>query len=149
MPSSPSAGFSITPVTSPRWGAHASSRSTSSSNPTTPSAPSPTPTACATRSPGAWAHRGRSSGSPSTSPPTANGPEALRRRSGSTPGRIQRWLELEDLRLHRAILAVRAGQITQAHQEFTGNLAAGEAERLLEQLHPRRLVAALAVGVDV
>ncbi len=41
----------------------------------------------------------------------------------------------------RAILGMRAGQVAQAHQELAGDLAAGEAERLLEQLHPVGLAA--------
>jgi hypothetical protein len=31
---------------------------------------------------------------------------------------------------------MRAGQVTQAHEEFAGDLAAGEAEGLLEQSYP-------------
>src|SRR5690606_16881554 len=43
----------------------------------------------------------------------------------------------------RASGAVRARQVAQAHQELAGDLAAGELERALEQLHPRGLVARL------
>lgn len=34
---------------------------------------------------------------------------------------------------------MRAGQVARAHEEFAGNLAAREAERLPEELHPFRL----------
>src|SRR3546814_367669 len=45
----------------------------------------------------------------------------------------------------RTARPVRARQVAQAHQELAGDLAAGELERALEQLHPRRLVPRPAV----
>ncbi len=51
---------------------------------------------------------------------------------GTDPG----WSEAQDPRLHRAIALVRARQIADAHQELADDLAAGEAERVAEELDP-------------
>src|SRR4051812_30592618 len=57
----------------------------------------------------------------------------LQRRHGRrTPARLL----LQDLGVDGTPLLVRAGQIAGAHQERRRDLAAGEDERFLEQLHP-------------
>jgi hypothetical protein len=42
----------------------------------------------------------------------------------------------QNLPVHRAIMGMRARQVTGAHQEFTNDLAAGEAKSFFEQLYP-------------
>src|SRR5262249_61129863 len=62
---------------------------------------------------------------------------SLRPWGGPHPGRI----ESGDTGEHRAAGSMRARQIADAHQELAHDLAAGEAEGVLEQLDPARLVA--------
>src|SRR5216684_424273 len=50
-----------------------------------------------------------------------------------------RRLEPQHLRVHRAALLMRSGQVARAHQELTGDLTTSEFERLLDQLHPFKL----------
>src|SRR3546814_16149479 len=49
----------------------------------------------------------------------------------------------------RASRPVRTGQDAQTHQELAGDLAPGDLERALEQLHPRALVPRTAVLAGV
>src|SRR5579885_2722510 len=54
---------------------------------------------------------------------------------GALPGRIQG----QYFGINRTARYVRAAEITEAHQELAHDLAAREAEGLLEELHPLRL----------
>src|SRR5690554_3018937 len=49
------------------------------------------------------------------------------------------WPGGEDVRLHRAVVAVGAGQVAGAHQELPGDLWPGEAEGALEEPDPLRM----------
>src|SRR5438105_11726254 len=66
----------------------------------------------------------------------------MRSRASSHPRRLQ----LRDLAVDRAALVVGARQVADADQELAGDLAAGEQERLLEELDPRSLVARVMRG---
>src|SRR5262249_47139012 len=52
----------------------------------------------------------------------------------------------QDAALHRAVRPMGARQIADAHEELADDLAAGEKECLLEELHPVRLVARMMAG---
>ncbi len=72
-------------------------------------------------------------------------PPAHRRGPRAGPPRPGRPLP-QDPPMHRAALRVRPGQIPDAHQELAHDLAAGEAEGALEELHPLLLRSRMVGG---